>query len=147
MGSTEKINSGDAGFESLLGRYLLLRSRGESPNLTADHLDEDTLTAFTEGNLTFRESDSAVMHLADCSFCRHKTAELVRLELALAEPDAVSQNLLDATHEPSKVSEVLGGILSGLFGGGESAVFAHEEKDEAADKDGKVATDQDKEKK
>ncbi len=145
MGSTEKNEILDAGFEELLGRYLLLRSRSESLQQIGDHMDEDTLTAFTEGNLTFRESDSAVTHLADCSFCRHKTAELVRLDLALAEPDTTN-SVLDS-HEPSKVTEVIGGILSRLFGSGESAVFAHEEKegenddaetDKVSDKEDKI---------
>ena len=136
MGSTEKIENLDARFEELLGRYLLLRSRSESPQHIGDHMDEDTLTAFTEGNLTFRESDNAVTHLADCTFCRHKTAELVRLDLALSEPEPVSGILVAG--EPAKVSEVIGGILSRLFGSGEAAVFAHEEKEreeEAEDSD------------
>ena len=127
MGSTEKTEKLDARFEELLGRYLLLRSRGESPQHIGDHMDEDTLSAFTEGNLTFRESDAAVTHLADCNFCRHKTAELVRLDLALAEPETAG-SILNA-REPAKVSEVIGGILSRLFGTGEAAVFAHEEKE------------------
>lgn len=143
MGSTEKINNGDAKFEALLGRYLLLRSRGESPQHTADHMDEDTLTAFTEGNLTFRESDNTVMHLADCSFCRHKTAELVRLDLDLTETFAAPAAI--EAHEPAKVSEVLGGILSRLFGSGESAVFAHEEKKDDAKEGGTTDLKDDKE--
>lgn len=143
MGSTEKINNGDAKFEALLGRYLLLRSRGESPQSIGDHMDEDTLTAFTEGNLTFRESDAAVTHLADCGFCRHKTAELVRLDLALSEPEPVSGILVAG--EPAKVSEVIGGILSRLFGSGESAVFAHEEKKDDGTEEGLTDLKDDKE--
>lgn len=143
MGSTEKTEILDARFEELLGRYLMLHSRSESPQHTVAHMDDDTLTAFTEGNLTFRESDTAVTHLADCTFCRHKTAELVRLDLALSEPEPVSGILVAG--EPAKVSEVIGGILSRLFGSGEAAVFAHEEKEsDDADSD-KTSKEEEKE--
>lgn len=131
MGSIEKIRPDDERFRGLLERYLLLRSRNGSPQTATGHLDEDSLTAFVEGNLTFRESDTAVGHLADCSFCRHKTSELARLNIALAEQD--SPAIVSEVQEPAKVSEVLSGILSRLFGSGEAAVFAHEEKEDASD--------------
>lgn len=127
MGSIENIRPSDERFQGLLARYLMLRSQSVSPQQTSGHLDEDLLAAFVEGNLTFRESDSAVGHLADCSFCRHKTAELIKLDLELAEPTPAAA--IAETREPAKVSEVLSGILSRLFGSGEAAVFAHEDKD------------------
>lgn len=132
MGSTENINVGDVRFQGLLKSYLRLRSSTGSPQITTHHLDEDTLSAFTEGNLSQREATPIVSHLADCSFCRHKTAELVRLDLAFAESE-LSPAIVE-TREPSKVSEVLSGILSRLFGTGEAAVFAHEEKSDTDDK-------------
>lgn len=126
MGSTENINVADSRFLNLLERYLQLRSisdGGEAENL---HLDEDTLAAFAEGNLTMREATPTLNHLSDCSFCRHKTSELIKLDLAFAG-DTYSSNAVESS-EPAKVSEVLSGILSRLFGTGDAAVFAHEEK-------------------
>jgi hypothetical protein len=128
MGSTDKINIADARLGGLLGQYLRQPSRSDSSRDLSDHLDEDTLTAFTEGNLTVREGGPVVGHLADCSFCRHKTADLVRLDLAFADTEVVYAGA--ESREPAKVSEVLSGILARLFGSGESAVFAHEETEE-----------------
>lgn len=126
MINMENINLSDRRFQAFLQSYLRVRSnQGPTKELNA-HLDEDTLTAFAEGNLTMREADPLVAHLSDCSFCRHKTAELVRLDLAFAEMDAVPASGVQA--EPARVSERIGGILNRLFGHGESAVFAHEEK-------------------
>ncbi len=125
MGSIDTIGQKDERLQGLLERYLLLRSRTEYPQQIAGHLDEDLLTAFVEDNLTVRESERAAGHLADCSFCRHKTAELMRLGLDLSDE---APALADGP-EPVKVSEVLSGILSRLFGTGEAAVFAHEEKE------------------
>ena len=72
-----------------------------------------------------------VAHLVDCSFCRHVTTELVRLDLAFAETDMVE--IRAETSEPSRVSEVLSGILSRIFGTNDGAVFAHQENDSEED--------------
>ena len=116
--------------QEILNRYLRLRVSLEDLTVEDQHLDNDSVTAFVEGNLTFRESEPIVSHLVDCSFCRHVTAELIRLDLAFAEneleiPASVSQ--------PSKVSEVLSGLLARIFGTNENAVFAHQEKNEESD--------------
>jgi hypothetical protein len=67
-----------------------------------------------------------VGHLVRCGFCRHKTAELIRLSVAFegVEPELT----LAAASEPSKISEVLSGLLAKIFGSSDQAVFAHEEK-------------------
>jgi hypothetical protein len=116
----------DARIQSLLGQYLRLRA-SDLTSADAQHLDEDSLNAFVEGNLNDRESIPMVSHLIDCSFCRHVTADLVRLDLAFAEtenPLAVVESA-----EPSRVSDVLSGILSKIFGTGDGAVFAHQESE------------------
>ena len=128
MGNIENTIPGDVRFQALLEGYMRLRARQNSVSETADHLDEDTLSAFTEGNLTMREADPIVTHLSDCSFCRHKTAELVRLELTFSEMDVAPA--VEPEAGTSRVSEVMNGILQKLFGGNEPAVFAHEEKPE-----------------
>ena len=110
--------------QALLGHYLNLRSSNE-PAANVQHLDEDSLSAFTEGNLSLREAEPIVSHLVDCSFCRHITAELVRLDLAFAEMGHMPGETRSS--EPSKVSEVLSSLLSRIFGSSDAAVFAHED--------------------
>jgi hypothetical protein len=122
MGNIEKINNTDERFQALLGNFL----RGRSSNETAvGHLDQDTLSAFAEGSITEREATPVVSHLADCNYCRHITSELVRLDLAFVETD--NSALLVSDRAPAKVSEVLSGILSRIFGSADSTVFAHQE--------------------
>jgi hypothetical protein len=133
MENKGKFESQNAGIQGLIGRYLELRSDENSPNSSISHPEEDLLNAFAEGNLSQREALPMVEHLSGCGYCRHITAELVRLDLSLAEMDAPAVAAQDTA--PAKVSEVLGGILSRIFGTGEPAVFAHEEpkKDEEED--------------
>lgn len=112
--------------QGLIDRYL--RSQDSEDKLTSQkHLDEDSLAAFTEGNLNEREAQPIIRHLVDCSFCRHVTAELVRLDLAFAE-ETVQVAMIE--NQPSKISEVLSNLLSRIFGTNDSAVFAHQEKEE-----------------
>lgn len=119
----------DVRIQSLLEQYLRLRASDRDLTQAGErHLDEDSLNAFVEGNLSGRESAPILTHLVDCSFCRHVTAELVRLDLAFAESDRV--DAITESREPVKVSEVLSGILSRIFGASEGAVFAHQESEE-----------------
>lgn len=106
-----------------------LKSGGRDTGCTTcdtGHLDEEMLTAFIEGTLTEREAVPITKHLVDCYFCRHVSAKLIRLDLALSEgrvlvPDANSP-------EPAPVSEVISSLFSRIFGSSEGAVFAHGEK-------------------
>jgi hypothetical protein len=68
-------------------------------------------------------------HLSDCGFCLHKTAELAELQMAFAS-DAPAVSVPEAM--PSRISEVISGLFSRLFGQLDSgdAVFAHSEKKE-----------------
>ena len=125
MGNTQPNNTENVKIQGLIGRYLELRESGVGRGLPTGHLDEDTLNAFTEGTLSQREASPIVNHLADCSFCRHRTVELVRLDLQFTEMDTPIQ--MQETREPASVASVLNGILSRIFGSGEAAVFAHEE--------------------
>ena len=130
-------NSQELKIQGLLDRYLNRQAAGNGLSTQENHLDEDTLTAFVEGNLSQRESQPIVSHLIDCTFCRHVTAELVRLDLAFAE---VPVQTAATDKQPSKVSEVLGGILSRIFGTGDGAVFAHHEEENTE----KTETEEDK---
>ena len=113
--------------QGLLDRYLNRQSAANGLATHENHLDEDSLTAFVEGNLNQREAKPIVNHLVDCSFCRHITAELVRLDFAFAGEQVHS---VVTESQPSRVSEVLNGLLSRIFGTGDSTVFAHHETDE-----------------
>jgi len=125
MGNTQPNNTETVKIQGILARYLELRSRQTVQSQALAHLDEDSLNAFAEGTLSEREAMPVIDHLTDCSFCRHKTVEMVRLELEFADMDAPVH--VRETSEPASVASVLNGILSRIFGSGESAVFAHEE--------------------
>lgn len=129
MANVENLNPEEMKIQGLLGRYLNARSSAEHAiNTGVDHLDEDTLSAFIEGGLSQREAKPIVSHLVDCTFCRHMTSELVRLDLAVADPIDSRQPVQE--QEPAKISQVLNGILSRIFGTRDGAVFAHHESEE-----------------
>jgi len=135
MDNTKRLSKEELKMQSLLEAFLLSRSSLKSSAAeTSFHIDEDFLAAFTEGNLSERESMPVVGHLANCGFCRHKTADLVRLDLAFRAEGEEVQTV--AASEPHKISEVLSGLLAKIFGPAEGAVFAHNEK-ESSDKDQK----------
>jgi len=123
-------NLEDIQIQGLLDRYLHSQIALNKLTTQERHLDEDLLTAFTEGNLSKREVVPIVSHLVDCSFCRHVTAELIRLDLAFADDEIRAAN----ENQPSRISEVLSGLLSRIFGTNDSAVFAHQEKEEDLEK-------------
>jgi len=126
MENTGNINLEEIRIQGLLDRYLNRQSAAAIAT-QENHLDEDSLTAFVEGNLSARESKPIVTHLVDCSFCRHVTAELVRLDLAFADEQV---NAVVQESQPSKISEVLNNLLARIFGTNDSAVFAHNEAEE-----------------
>lgn len=133
MENREQINLQEPKILGILDSYLNARGIGDHAITTQDsHLDEDSLAAFTEGNLNTREAQPIISHLVKCSFCRHITAELVRLDLAFAEDDSVAQII--ENREPSRVSEVLSGLLSRIFGTSDGAVFAHHEEEDGNEK-------------
>lgn len=129
MENKEYMTPQETAIQNLVSQYLKARSAADITRAAnTPHLDHDSLAAFTEGNLSEREAKPVVSHLVDCSFCRHVTAELIRLDMAFAEnPVATSAA---ETAEPSRVSEVLSGLLSKIFGTTDGAVFAHNEKEE-----------------
>ena len=137
MDNTNKLSTDELKMQSLLEVFLLSRkSLKSSAAETSFHIDDDFLAAFSEGNLSERESMPVISHLAGCGFCRHKTAELVRLDLAFRSDEEEVRTI--AAVEPQKISEVLSGLLAKIFGNADGAVFAHNEKD-TSEKDDEVA--------
>ena len=121
MKNKGQTNSEELKIQGLLDRYLKFRS--STVNSEA-HLDEDSLNAFVEGNLSQRELSPIIKHLIDCSFCLNVTAELTKLEFAFADESSI---VSAPAAEPTKVSDVLKGLLSRIFGTQDDAVFAHHE--------------------
>ena len=132
MENTGKINPQEIQIQGLVDGFLKHRTANNNLANESWHLDEDLLSAFVEGNLNPRESQPIVSHLVDCSFCRHITTELVRFEMAFAGEEV--QAVEAETAQPSKISEVLNGLLARIFGTSDEAVFAHQE-DEEKEKD------------
>lgn len=124
-------NPQDIQIQGLLDRYLRSQTYEKNNILNEQHLDENSLAAFMDGNLSERESKPLVSHLIGCSYCRHVTAELLRLEMAFATEEVQSAA---AENQPSKISEVLNNLLSRIFGSSDEAVFAHQEKEEDSEK-------------
>lgn len=137
MISKGKKNTDDLMIQGLLDNYLRFRSANAVIN-NDQHLDDDLLTAFVEGNLSERESTPILTHLVDCSFCRHVTAELVKLDFAFADEQVVMPVVQSA---PTSVSDVLNNLLSRIFGASEGALQFHqqpeEEKEEEKEEDKK----------
>jgi hypothetical protein len=132
-----QINAEELKIQGLLDRYLRFRSANNTFKENENHLDEDSLTAFIEGKISERESPSLLSHLVSCSFCLHVTGELAKLNEAFAEDDVV---ITAQSQEPTRISEVLSGLFSRIFGSTEGAVFAHheEEKEEKKEDDKEI---------
>ena len=143
MANLSNLNFEETKIQSLLARYLNARSSAEQAvNTEANHLDEDTLSAFIEGGLSEREAKPILSHLVDCTFCRHMTSELVRLDLAFADTSEVRVPVME--QEPAKISQVLNGILTRIFGTRDGAVFAHHEAEDDEAKEDDPADNKDK---
>ena len=134
MNKIERQNTQETGIKSLLDQYLASESSLKSSiGETSLHLDEDSLATFAEGTMSQRESAPVISHLVNCGFCRHKTAELVMLDLELSGEE-MNPIVAAATTEPASISSVLNNLLSKIFGTSDQAVLAHREEDADAEK-------------
>ena len=94
------------------------------PVLMDAHLDEDALNAFVEGRLGETEARPVVKHLVACSYCRHATSQLVRLEAETGPATAPVQNL--APDEPGRIRRLLEDLAARVLPSSEEdAVFAY----------------------
>ena len=128
MENTGKINPQDIQIQGLLDGFLNQRTANDNLANEGWHLDEDLLSAFVEGTLNPRESQPIVSHLVECSFCRHNTSELVKLDMVFAGEEVGVAGITD--EQPSRISEVLNGLLSRIFGTTDATVFAHQEDED-----------------
>lgn len=102
-----------------------LRHRAQiAPPLAPDaHLDEDSLSAFTEGRLSENETAPVLKHLVACAFCRHITAQLVRLDSEVGDAKDMMPVTVD---DPGRIRRFLDDLGSRTFGPPEDeAVFAY----------------------
>ena len=120
-----QISAEELKIQGLLDRYLQFRNINSNVGANDDHLDDDSLTAFVEGKISEREMPFIVKHLVDCSFCLHVTSELAKLSAAFSEEE---YTVAEPVKEPTKVADVLSGLLSRIFGTTDGAVFAHQEQ-------------------
>ena len=128
MEHAKDLSFENARMHDLLDRYFASRRTLKSSAAeTSFHLDEDSLATFVEGALSSREAEPVIAHLVECRFCLHKTAELVRLDLELAETNPV--HAADTSSQPVSISTVLSDLFAKIFGTNDGAVFAHEEKE------------------
>lgn len=128
MNNTGQTDSRQSQIQVLLDRCLQAKSITKNLDTKTGHLDEDIISAFVDGNLLEREAKPIISHLADCSFCRHISSELIKLDLAFAAD--TPQTVVETGAEPTSVADVLSGIMAKIFGANDAEVFAHNEKDE-----------------
>ena len=120
--------------------HLRRRALVAPPFAAETHLDEDALSAFTEGRLSEQESAPVVRHLVACSFCRTITAQLVRLDSEVEETAQAAAT--PAQEEPGRIRRMLDDLASRVFASpDDDAVFAYHahaedfEQDKAQDVD------------
>lgn len=122
-----QMNLKELQIQGLLERFLQAKNLNNGIEISSGHLDDDTISAFVEGNLSELEAKPITIHLVECLFCRHITAELIKLDFAFAgDTQAFAFN----NEDPTNVADVLSGILSRIFGSNDEAVFAHQETNE-----------------
>jgi hypothetical protein len=114
--------------------HLRRRALVAPPFAAGTHLDEDALSAFTEGRLSEQESAPVVRHLVACSFCRHITAQLVRLDSEVGETAQAAAP--PAQEEPGRIRRMLEDMAARVFAShDDDAVFAYQAQAEDVEKD------------
>lgn len=100
------------------------------PNASEEglHLDEDIINALLENRLSRREKKPIIDHLVKCDFCRHLTAEIVKLDSVLSE-----EGLLEY-QESHRLSQKVSDLVFSLFQKPLASIEAFEEKQKTEDK-------------
>ena len=110
----------------MIHQHLQSRALDAPPMLMGVHLDEDALNAFVEGRLSERESAPIIKHLVACSYCRHATSQLVRLESETVLAPATTALDARPTEEPGRIRRLLEDLASRVMpSDDEETVFAY----------------------
>ncbi len=140
-----KSNRETEGIRRMVHLHLRRRALVAPPLAAETHLDEDALSAFTEGRLSETESAPVVRHLVACSFCRHITAQLVRLDSEVGETHAPQTPMPE---EPGRIRRLLDSLAGRVFPSpDDEAVFAYHAPAEDFEKDEDKESGEDKESK
>ncbi|HVF49678.1 MAG TPA: hypothetical protein VNA19_06305 [Pyrinomonadaceae bacterium] len=120
----QKRNNQDDAVRRMVGQHLNYREQTLAATPAGLHLDEDQLATFVEGRLTQSESAPLMSHLVACSFCRRATSQLIRLESALGETEAVEPPAQQP--EAGRIRRLLEGLAARVLPqSDEDAVFAY----------------------
>jgi hypothetical protein len=118
----------------MVHQHLRRRALVAPPFAAGTHLDEDALSAFTEGRFSETESAPVVRHLVACSFCRNITAQLVRLDSEVGETNAATGAPMP--EEPGRIRRLLDSLAERVFAShDDDAVFAYHAPAEDFEKD------------
>ena len=102
------------------------------------HPDEDTVSAFLEGQLDEAGSSQMVSHLITCGSCRHTTAQLTRLDSQInTENDSPLKD-----EGLGRVRLLLEGLASRVLSSEEDVVFAYQNPSEVSTEDIEPAPDE-----
>ena len=94
----------------------------------ANHLDDDTISAFFEARLGEAESAPVIAHLVSCSICRHATAQLAQFD-----SDVSATTLPPAGDEtPTSLRQWFDDFRAG-FGPTAEEVFAYQNPPEVSE--------------
>lgn len=121
--------------QPLLQQHLRRRAGLEPPLVAGSHLDEDSLTAFTEGYLTEPETTPIITHLVDCAFCRRTTARLINLAAELGETSSQATSPVPAPEAAGRLRRLLDRLAARVLPASDDvAVFAYQSRPEEADR-------------
>lgn len=128
------INNQNTLIQGMLDNFLKNESANTFQQQNGEHIDIDALSAFVEASLSQNEAKPIMSHLVNCSFCRHISAELIRLDMEFAETEAPAI-ATDVSTASNTISQAFSSILSKIFGHSEGSVFAHNEKNDQENED------------
>jgi hypothetical protein len=135
-----KNNRETEGIRRMIHQHLQRSATIAPPVVSQVHLDEDALSAFVEGRLTETESAPVIQHLVGCGFCRRATAQLIRLESEIGQPEAVAHEAAPP-EEPGRIRGLLDDLAARAFPQAEGdAVFAYHAPAEDFKPKGETAT-------
>lgn len=130
----EKQDTTSQRFEALLQHHLQRRATLTPPLAAGDHLDDDTLAAFTEGRLSETQSTPVISHLISCHLCRHGTAQLLQLAAEMGEFE--HEPVATPAPDRGRLRQLLDSLAARVLpAADDSAVFAYQARAEETQED------------